>query len=78
MEKLRLYKKHVEYLQERRKIKQLQQMKISRVPEKSIIPLDIYQFWHDDNLPDCLIESTNNKYFTRWIKSKYRQFNVNL
>lgn len=72
MEKLRLYKKHVEYLQERRKIKQLQQMKISRVPEKSIIPLDIYQFWHDDNLPDCLIESTNN------IKVNNPEFNYHL
>jgi mannosyltransferase OCH1-like enzyme len=42
------------------------------VPENPKIPLDIYQFWHDDNLPDCLITATNN------IKSNNPEFNYHL
>lgn len=78
MEKLQLYKKRVEYLQEMRKIKRTQPtkpdilMKITQVPKKSVVPLDIYQFWHDENLPECLIETTNN------IKVNNPEFNYHL
>lgn len=78
MEKKLLYKKYVEYLQEQHKIKRIQKIKadtlikITLPPKKTIIPLDIYQFWHDDNLPECLIESTNN------IKVNNPEFNYHL